>query len=120
MLGDLTITELNEGLLLLVSIIGGATAIGKFYSNSMKKVIKEQSLEDEQKINNKFDEINLNINRVKQDVEKLSTEVKSVKKDVNMVMKTEHIMLKHIVKKNSTSEMGNVLDEFDEYIIERK
>ncbi|NLD48828.1 MAG: hypothetical protein GX660_16820, partial [Clostridiaceae bacterium] len=48
MLGDLTITELNEGLLLLVSIIGGATAIGKFYSNSMKKVIKEQSLEDEQ------------------------------------------------------------------------
>ncbi len=120
MLGDLTITELNEGLLLLLSIIGSATAIGKAYSNSMKKVIKEQSLEDEKKINEWFDELSANVGEVKQDVEKVSDEVKSLKKDVNMVMKTEHTMLKHMTKGNNSGEMNSVLDEFDDYIIERK
>lgn len=113
MLGDLTITELNEGLILLVSMIGGATAIGKFYSSSMKKAIKEQSLEDEKKINDKFDEINSNINGVKHDVENLSKQLKKVDSDTNTLKKSTKAMLKHMVYNNHVAEMQDELDSFE-------
>lgn len=60
------------------------------------------------------------IEKVDKKVDNLSEEIKDVKKDMNMVMKTEHIMLKHLVKKNSSGEMDSVLDEFDNYIIENR
>lgn len=113
MFGDLTVTELNEGIILLVSTIGGATAIGKFYSNSMKKVIKEQSLEDEKKINDKFDEIILNISGIKQDVENLSKQLKKVDSDTNTLKKATKAMLKHMVYNNHVAEMQDELDNFE-------
>lgn len=109
MLSNLTVEEINNGLMLLAGMVGSASLIGKVLTNSMNKKIEEQ-----------FVVANRNIEKVDKKVDNLSEEIKDVKKDMNMVMKTEHIMLKHLVKKNSSGEMGSVLDEFDNYIIENR
>ena len=59
------------------------------------------------------------LNDIISSVNSLETKVDGMKDDIKMVMKTEHIMLKHLVTKNSTGELKNTLQEFDLYIIEK-
>lgn len=126
-------TPINLGELIqeFAGVIGGATIIGVWFANSVKKHSKEQSEESEKRFNAKFDEfvnsakerfdnIDKNIENVGREVEKVDGKVQRIFDDLNMVMETENVLLEHALTDNATGKIEKQHEIFTKHLIQSR